>query len=62
MKQCIQCDREYPDSENLCEMDGVYLLSMDEVDERPPDLCPACDGRRDDYASPGLPRHWQGDT
>ncbi len=30
MKQCIQCDREYPDSENFCEMDAG--------------VCPACMG------------------
>jgi hypothetical protein len=30
MKQCIRCEREYPDSENFCEMDGAYLLSLDD--------------------------------
>lgn len=49
MKQCIQCDREYPDTENFCEMDGAYLLSLEDLDERPADVCPACDG-----LSPGI--------
>ena len=49
MKQCIRCDREYPDTENFCEMDGSYLLSLEDLDERPADVCPACDG-----LSPGI--------
>jgi hypothetical protein len=49
MKQCIQCDREYPDTENFCEMDGAYLLSLEDLDERPADVCPTCDG-----LSPGI--------
>jgi hypothetical protein len=49
MKQCIRCDREYPDSENFCEMDGAYLLPIDELDELPPGVCPACQG-----LSPGI--------
>jgi hypothetical protein len=35
MKQCIRCDREYPDSERFCEMDGAYLVSLDELNELP---------------------------
>jgi hypothetical protein len=31
MKQCIQCDREYPDTDNFCEMDGAYLLPVEEA-------------------------------
>ena len=46
MKLCLMCDRECPDTEDFCEMDGELLL---EVSERPPDLCPACDG-----LSPGI--------
>jgi len=49
MKQCIQCDREYPDTEKFCEMDGAYLISLDDVDDRPAGLCVACDG-----LSPGI--------
>jgi hypothetical protein len=57
MKQCIQCDRDYPDSENFCEMDGAYLLPVEEGDELPPGV-PGVHGtftrnryrRRDDYA------------
>ena len=49
MKQCIRCDREYPDSENFCEMDGAYLLPVEEGDELPPGVCPACMG-----LSPGI--------
>jgi hypothetical protein len=49
MKQCIRCDRDYPDTEDFCEIDGSYLLSADDLDERPADLCPACDG-----LSPGI--------
>ena len=49
MKQCLQCDREYPDSEKFCEMDGAYLLSMEDFDEPPLGTCPACDG-----LSPGI--------
>ena len=29
MKQCIRCDREYSDSERLCEIDGACLVSLD---------------------------------
>jgi hypothetical protein len=49
MKQCIRCDREYPDTEKFCEMDGAYLLS-EEGDELPPGVCPvlpAWDFRRE---------------
>ena len=46
MKLCLMCDREYPDTEDFCAMDGELLL---EVSERPADLCPACDG-----LSPGI--------
>jgi hypothetical protein len=49
MKQCIQCDREYPDTENFCEIDGAYLLAVGEFDELPPGVCPACTG-----LSPGI--------
>jgi hypothetical protein len=49
MKQCITCDREYPDSENFCEMDGAYLLAVEEGDDLPPGVCPACMG-----LSPGI--------
>lgn len=50
MKQCIRCDRKYPDTENFCEMDGAYLISLDDLNnERPVDLCMACDG-----LSPGI--------
>ena len=49
MKQCIQCDREYLDSENFCEMEGAYLLPVEEGDELPPGVCPACMG-----LSPGI--------
>jgi hypothetical protein len=49
MKQCIECDLEYPDTENFCEMDGAYLLTTDELDELPPEVCPACTG-----PSPGI--------
>ncbi len=49
MKQCIQCDREYLDSENFCEMDGAYLLLVEEGDELPRGVCPACMG-----LSPGI--------
>jgi hypothetical protein len=40
MKQCIECDLEYPDTENFCEMDSAYLLTTDELDELPPGVCP----------------------
>ena len=46
MKLCLMCDREYPDTEEFCEIDGELLI---EVSERPADLCPACDG-----LSPGI--------
>jgi hypothetical protein len=46
MKLCLMCDKSYPDTEEFCEMDGELLI---EVSERPPDLCPACDG-----LSPGI--------
>jgi hypothetical protein len=46
MKLCLLCDREYPDTQSVCEVDGDELI---EVSERPPDLCPACDG-----LSPGI--------
>jgi hypothetical protein len=49
MKQCLRCDRQYPDTENFCEMDGAYLLRTDELDELPPRVCPACTG-----LSPGI--------
>jgi hypothetical protein len=49
MKQCIRCDRQYPDSERFCEMDGAYLLSLDEPSELPEAVCYACDG-----LSPGI--------
>ena len=49
MKQCIRCDRQYPDSERFCEMDGAYLLSLDEPSELPKAVCYACDG-----LSPGI--------
>ena len=49
MKQCIRCEREYPDSERFCEMDGVYLVSLDELNELPDGICPTCDG-----LSPGI--------
>jgi hypothetical protein len=48
VKQCIQCDREYPDTENFCEMDGAYLLDMEDL-ELPEGVCPACMG-----LSPGI--------
>jgi hypothetical protein len=44
MKQCIRCDREYPDGERLCKLDGAYLVSIDEGNELPPGICPACTG------------------
>ena len=50
MKQCIRCDREYPDTKRFCEIDGAYLVSSDDLDHgRPPGVCPACDG-----LSPGI--------
>ena len=44
MKQCVRCDREYPDSERFCAIDGAYLMGDEDENERPADLCPACDG------------------
>jgi hypothetical protein len=50
MKQCVRCDREYADTAGkFCEMDGAYLISMDQVDELPPGVCPSCTG-----LSPGI--------
>jgi hypothetical protein len=44
MKHCIQCDQEYPDTDNFCEMDGAYLLPVEDIDELPAGLCKSCDG------------------
>ncbi len=49
MKQCVRCDREYPDSERFCAIDGAYLVSDKDDNQRPADLCPCCDG-----LSPGI--------
>lgn len=35
MKQCIRCDREYPETENFCELDGAFLLPVEKGDELP---------------------------
>lgn len=49
MKQCLRCDREYPDSQKFCEADGTYVVGDEDIGDRPADLCPACDG-----LSPGI--------
>jgi hypothetical protein len=53
MKQCVRCDREYPDSKRFCEIDGAYLIN-DVVEDfiRISDtevVCSSCDG-----LSPGI--------
>jgi hypothetical protein len=50
MKQCVRCDRQYPDSAGkFCELDGSYLISLDDFDQLPEGMCPCCTG-----LSPGI--------